>query len=96
MRAEWAARARAAAAARFHWRYKLEGLRVTRLVGGSPAGAPAAAEATLRESAALVDGESGRELDRYGGEYRVRYLLEDLGEGYKISRAAVLKGEGAA
>jgi hypothetical protein len=32
----------------------------------------------------------GKRKDRYDATYKVRYLLEDKGEGYKISRAAVL------
>ena len=87
---EWDARSQRAKEADFHWRFALREARVTRLVGGTPPGAPAAAEATLREKATLVDARGGAKVDQYDATYKVRYLLEDRGEGYKISRAAVL------
>jgi len=88
---EWASRAGRAHAAGFHWRYTLRRVTVDRLVGGTPAGAPAAAEVTLRESAELVDARTGKKRDSYDATYKVRYLMEDRGEGYRISRAAVLE-----
>jgi hypothetical protein len=88
---EWASRSGRARSAGFHWRYTLRRVTVDRLVGGSPPGAPAAAEVTLREAAELVDARTGRKRDSYDATYKVRYLMEDRGDGYRISRAAVLE-----
>jgi hypothetical protein len=70
-------------------------LHVTRLVGGTPAGAPAAVEAVLGEVGTLVDERDGKAMDTYNSAYTVRYLLEDSadGGGYRLTRAAVLAAE---
>jgi hypothetical protein len=38
-----------------------------------------------------VDARTGRKRDSYDATYKVRYLMEDRGDGYRISRAAVLE-----
>ena len=91
---EWRSRAEKAKSSQFCWRFSHKGkLRVTRLVGGTPAGAPAAVEAVLREAGTLVDERDGKAVDTYDSQYTVRYLLEDSGSGYRLTRAAVLEAE---
>ena len=88
---EWRTRATKAEKSQFSWRFSLRRVRVTRIVGGTPLGAPAAVEAVLREEGALVDERDGRNVDSYNSTYTVRYLLEDSGDGYRLTRAAVLE-----
>ena len=91
---EWRSRAEKAKSSQFSWRFSHKRkLRVTRLVGGTPAGAPAAVEAVLREAGTLVDERDGKAVDTYDSQYTVRYLLEDSGGGYRLTRAAVLEAE---
>jgi len=93
---EWRSRAQSAVKSGFAWRFRLRRIKVVRIVGGTPRGAPVAVEAVIRERGSLHDErEASSEVDRYEEAYTVRYLMEDVdGSGYRITRAAVIDAAG--
>jgi len=93
---EWRSRAQSAVKSGFAWRFRLRRIKVVRIVGGTPRGAPAAVEAVIRERGSLHDErEASSEVDLYDEAYTVRYLMEDVdGSGYRITRAAVIDAAG--